>query len=283
MAIRVYSDKAGDEDSNKIITVGGYMADSELCEKMEKEWEEATGGKVFHLTDFGTKYCLLGSGDWPAPDRNDFLRRLAGIVNRDGVTIFSASLREDSFYKAIHRVKYPGEVGPMFSACAYWNMSFTEMRLMMLGTFGDKVRYTFEKGDREHEVTNVFKDIEKNDSRRSGKRSYGFEPKETTLLQPADFVAGTVQRCVVKGFDAIPLLNDIGANLPLRQLNAYYDSGGITLALVSEHDRDGCRILTEKSISDLGMVSDFGLRTLPTELVEKRKKRYTYNPPKAKR
>lgn len=256
------------------------MADSDLCEIMEDEWEEATGGRVFHLTDFGTKYCLLGSEDWPASRRNDFLKRLAGIVNRDGVAIFSASLRSEDFYKAIQKVKFPGEVGPMFSACAYWNMAFTEMRLMMLGKFSEKVHYTFEKGDREHEIANVFRDIEKNDSRRFGKRGYGFEPKQTTLLQPADFIAGTIERCVLRGLGAIPLLDDTAGHAELRQLSAYYDSSGITLALVSEHDRDGCRVLTDKAIRDLGMVSDFGLGALPQKLVEKRKRVYTYSPKK---
>jgi hypothetical protein len=278
VAIRVHSDKAGDEGSDKIITVGGYMADSELCEEIEDEWEEATGRRVFHLADFGTRYCLMGSGEWPVPTRNEFLKRLAGIINRDGVTVFSGSLRTEDFYKAIHAVKFPGEVGPMFSACAYWNMAFTEMRLTLLGKFSEKVRYVFEKGDREHEITNIFRDIEKNDDRRFGKRGYGFEPKETTLLQPADFIAGTIQRCVLRGRDAISLLDDIGGHIELRKLSAYYDSGGVTLALVSEYDRDGCRILTSNSIRDLGMVSDYGLRMLPERLVEKRKRVYTYTP-----
>jgi hypothetical protein len=59
VVIRVYSDSAGNEKSDGIITVGGYMADADLCEAIEKDWEEATGKKVFHLADFGTPYCKL--------------------------------------------------------------------------------------------------------------------------------------------------------------------------------------------------------------------------------
>ena len=53
--LRAYFDGAGKESDHPVITVGGFLADSETCESIEQDWEAATGNRVFHLADFGTK------------------------------------------------------------------------------------------------------------------------------------------------------------------------------------------------------------------------------------
>jgi len=177
---------------------------------------------------------------------------------------------------------YPEEIGPPFSACAYANMAHTEFQLMSKGLHVEKVRYVFEKGDREHEIINVFKDVEKHHDRHFGPRGHGFEPKETTLLQPADLIAGTIQRCLVKGCDAIPLVDEGIGYVRLSALSSFYDSAGVTCAVVLGHDKEGCKILTGDSIKQLDMVSSVYFNFLPAQTVANRKKRYSYKPKRPK-
>jgi hypothetical protein len=87
VALRVYFDGSGKEDDHPVITVGGFMADSTVCEAIEADWEEATKGREFHLKKFGTNKCKLGSRDWDEETRVCFLKRLAGIVNRENCYI----------------------------------------------------------------------------------------------------------------------------------------------------------------------------------------------------
>ena len=72
--------------------------------------------------------------------------------------------------------------------------------------------------------------------------------------------------------------SDLCNHIDLFQLNAYYDSDGVTQLLVADHDRYSCHILTSRFIQDLGAISGFVLSMLPPTLVEKRKKRYDYKP-----
>jgi hypothetical protein len=102
-SIKVYSDGAGKEKDHPVITVGGFLADETICAEIQREWEIATGGRVFHLADFGTPYCQLGSCKWPETHRVDFLKRLAAIVNRNGVQILSASLEIQPYNEILLR------------------------------------------------------------------------------------------------------------------------------------------------------------------------------------
>ena len=79
-----YFDASGKEGDHPIVTVGGFLATAKNCELIERDWEKATGGKLFHLVEFGTKDCKLGSHAWNREKRAGFLRRLTGIVNRPG-------------------------------------------------------------------------------------------------------------------------------------------------------------------------------------------------------
>jgi hypothetical protein len=115
--IRVYCDGAGKEKDHPVITVGGFLADETICESIERDWEIATGGRVFHLADFGTRTANLGSGNWPEKQRVDFLKRLAAIINREGVQILSASLEVQPYNEMLAESPHAHVNGPAFSGC----------------------------------------------------------------------------------------------------------------------------------------------------------------------
>ena len=76
VGMRVYFDGAGKAEDHPIITVGGYLASDEMCEQIEDDWEQATGESVFHLADFGTDWCELGSARWCQSQQTAFLKRM---------------------------------------------------------------------------------------------------------------------------------------------------------------------------------------------------------------
>jgi hypothetical protein len=192
VTFRAYLDGAGKEESNPVITVAGFCGHTDVCEAIEKDWEQATGGKLFHFTDFNTPYCKLGSDKWTNEERRDFLLKLAAIVNRRDCILISSTIEVGPFNKQLSVSVHPNEIGPAFSGCAYTAIAIAEFHFSVRrGGLNDQLRYIFEKGDREHEIINLFDDLNKKDSEFFGKRGYAFEPKQTTLLQPADFVAGS--------------------------------------------------------------------------------------------
>jgi len=282
VALRAYFDRAGDEADRPVITVGGFLADSSVCEDIERDWETATGKRTFHLTDFGTKYCALGSGEWTPPERASFLKKLAGIVNRPGCYIVSASLEVAPFNEAIRKIVHPQELGPASSVCAYAAVVSVEVILTKEQREQQKVHYAFEKGDREHEISNVFSDFEEKNSRLSGLRGHSFLPKDTTLLQLADFISGTVQRCLIKAHTALACLDNGLARTQLQTFQRHYSRDGVTAAVVAGHDSDKCWIFNPSNVQFLGNIGKRFFERYPEQL-PKRKKRLPYKPKQAKR
>jgi hypothetical protein len=274
----VYFDGSGDVDK-PVITVGGFLAESSLCEDIEKDWEAATGGRVFHLKDYGTNHCKLGSRSWTEDERSAFLKRLAGIVNRSGVYIISASLEVDVFNKTLSAAIHPGEIGPAFSGCAYAAFAFVENVLMREKRERQKVNYVFEKGDREHEISNTFLDLDDKTSTLSGLRGHSFEPKATTLLQPADLVAGVVQRCLVRACTALPSLENGRSRTPLNTFDRYYSDDGVTAAVVSGHDSEHCWVANPPMFQQIDKTAKEFLEKRPA-YSKKRAKRITFKPTK---
>jgi hypothetical protein len=277
VALRVYFDGSGG-DEHPVITVGGFLAETSICEDIERDWEAATGNRLFHLKTFGTPKCELGSHSWAESQRAEFLKRLAGIVNRTGCSIISASIELESFNKAIRGIPHPHEIGPAFSFCAYAAVVDVEVLLTKWDLDKEKVHYVFEKGDREHEIANVFADWDAKNSRLYGLRGHGFEPKKTTtLLQPADLIAGIVQRCVIRSHEAFPCLDNGLARTQLQTFDRHYSSDGVTAAVVSGHDHDKCWIFNASNVQFLGGISQRFFNRNPGQL-SKRKKRLSYKP-----
>jgi hypothetical protein len=277
VSLRVYLDGSGKEDDHPLITVGGFYADASICEEIEESWEAATGGKVFHLKTFGTEKCELGSRRWSRTERLDFLKKLASIVNRPGWIITSVSLEVAEFNKTLGNLQFPQEIGPSFSACAYAAIAFMESRFINEGTQRRKVHYYFEKGDREHEIIKVFGDWNERNSVLSGLRGHSFEPKQTTLLQPADLIAGVVQRCVLEQYKALPCLDNSLARTRLKNFQHHYSKDGLTAAIVSGHDENSCWIANAKNFSFLDGVSKNFFQRHPEQL-KKRLKRLHFKP-----
>ena len=257
--------------------MGGFFADAKLCEVMEAEWETATGGRVFHLADFGTRYCLLGSADWGVTKRAQFLKRLAAIVNRPGCRIVSASVEVAPYAEFIAKSPHAHVNGPVFSGCAQACVTVAELLIHALGMRTEHVAYVFERGDRQHEISKMFNDWIDTKSALSDLRGLSFEPKQVTLLQPADFVAGVVQRCALSAYSALPCLESGKSRTALYVYEHHYSADGVTLAVVSGHDHDGCWIINPKTFSVLDRTStDFFQRN--PKLLKKRLRQSPYTP-----
>lgn len=263
--LRAYFDGSGKEDDHPVITVGGYMADADLCDAIEDDWVKAMHGRTFHLADSDSREI-------------EFHKRLAGLVNREGVSIISASLEIAPFYEVLFKNEHPQEIGPAFSACAYAAVAFTELILAKQGRQNEKVHYVFEKGDREHEVSNIFKDWDSKNSRLSGLRGHSFEPKQgTPLLHPTDLIAGVVQRCVMAAYGAFPSLDNGIARTQLQTFERHYSPDGLTSAVVRGHDGDKCWIVNARNFSFLDGVSIDFFKRHPDQL-KTRRKRLSYRP-----
>jgi hypothetical protein len=118
------------------------------------------------------------------------------------------------------------------------------------GRHGLPVRYTFEKGDREHEITETFRELDKNDTHPFfGPRGHGFEPKYLTLLQPADLIAGAVQRCLRKAHTKLPCFDNGAYYTSLATFESSYSKDGVTGAVVKGFDRSDCFVANVKSFS----------------------------------
>jgi hypothetical protein len=278
--IRVYGDGAGKEKDHPVITIGGFLADETICEEIENDWEIATEGRVFHLADFGTQYCKLGSGNWSETEKVDFLKRLAAIVNREGVQILSASLEVQQYNEMLAESPHAHVNGPAFSACGQVHIMNAEFLLLKDGRRKQKVGFFFEKGDREHEISKMMQDW--NDSKTSeyGKlRSHGFYPKEATLLQPADLIAGVIQHCVLAARKDGNVFDNGFSPTPLRNYERYYTRNGVTAAVVSGHDRERCWIINPLTFAVLDRSSTTFFNRNP-EVLRKRLKQSPFKPPK---
>ena len=143
---------------------------------------------------------------------------------------------------------------------------------MNQGTQLQEVRYVFENGDRQHEITKVFTDWNEKNSRLHGLRSVSFEPKRTPLLEPADLIAGVVQRCALRAFKAFPSLDNGLARTQLRTFERHYSGDGVTAAVVSGHDTDGCWIANAKNFKFLDGVSRDFFKRHPEQLKQRRKR-----------
>jgi hypothetical protein len=189
----------------------------------------------------------------------------------------SASLEVEPFNRTLENLEHPHEIGPAFSACAFAAISFAEEPLMREDRQIQDVRYVFEKGDRENEIAKTFGDWSKSNSKLYGHRGYGFEPKKLTLLQPADLIAGIVQRCMIRTYAAFPCLENGKSRTPLINFERHYSEDGVTFATVSGHDESHCWVVNPKSFTHIDGISTRLFSEYPN-LLQKRLKHTQFKP-----
>lgn len=255
MGIRIYLDGAGKEESDQVITVGGYMASDELCGQIEHDWEQATEGRVFHLTDFGTESCKLGSADWGGQKRTAFLMRLDGIVNREGSYFVSASVEIAAYRSFLAASPNRHIMGPAFSGSAHVTILAAELLLRELGLQGERVAYTFEKGDREHEIAHTLNELDKKQYEYRDRRSHHFLPKRTTLLQPSDLIAGTAWKLIRRAYRGLPCLENGKSRTMLNNFRHHYSRDGVTAAVFSGRDDQHCFVANMKLFKHLDSIT----------------------------
>lgn len=277
MGLSAYFDASGKEDL-PIITVGGFLADSDVCDDIKADWDIATNGRVFHLAEFGTKDCKLGSREWDRPARESFLKRLATIVNRSGCYVISASVEVAQYHSFIQTSPHAHVNGPAFSGCAQACIALCEFLLGRGGTHKQNLEYIFEQGDRQHELAkmvNEWKEI--GDSDRAGLRSLSFEPKATTLLQPADLIAGVVQKCLISAHSALPCFDNGLSRTALFNYQHHYSTDGLTAAAVGGHDHEHCWVINPQTFKVLDRISTEFFQRHP-EVLEKRLAQSPFKP-----
>jgi hypothetical protein len=240
---------------------------------------EATGGHVFHLAEFGTDKCKLGSGSWSSETRTNFLKRLGAIVNRSEVLIVSASLEVGPYNSFLAKSAHVHVHGPADSACAQSVARTSEILLELQGRHMQKVAYVFEQGDRQHEIAKMFRDWEKkSNSVRSELRSLVFKPKNTVLLQPADLIAGVIQRCLISAYGSLPNLDNGKSRTALNNFERHYSKDGVTASVVSGHDVVHCWVMNPRIFEKLDYVNTSVFDEHPAVL----KKRLKQSPYKIK-
>lgn len=274
MALRAFFDGAGKAEHDPVLTVGGYFAEEGVCAAIEKDWLAATGGKVFHLADFGTQACKLGSMNWTKDDRVALLRRLGAIVNREGVCIISASVEVSEYAVFLHTATYTDIFGPAYSALAQLCTHTTERTLQIQNRFREKMAYTFEKGDRQHEIAKTVNDYERRNAEFRELRSLVFLPKSTPLLQPADLIAGTVQHVLLRAIAAVKCLDNGRPFTALHNFERYFSKDGVTASVIPPYDGMLLRYVANKPVfTNLDLITAHFEERKP-EVVHKRLKQF---------
>jgi hypothetical protein len=77
--LKAYFDDSRDGKSEKVFSLGGYVAKEEAWEQFEREWSRRSGGAVFHMADL-----LAGFGDfrgWEQEKRFDLIWAMMEILN----------------------------------------------------------------------------------------------------------------------------------------------------------------------------------------------------------
>jgi hypothetical protein len=150
--------------------------------------------------------------------------------------------------------------------------------LQRTGTHKQKLEYIFEKGDRQHELAKMVSEWKEiGDGDRGGLRSLSFQPKATTLLQPADLIAGVVQKCLMSAYTALPCFDNGLSRTALFNYERHYSADGLTAAVVGGHDREHCWVINPQTFRVLDQISTDFFRRHP-EVLEKRLSQSPFKP-----
>lgn len=207
---------------------------------------------------------------------------MANIVNREGSRIISTSLEVAPYNELLAKSPHAHVNGPAFSACAQAGIAVAEFTLKKENRQKQKVEYVFEKGDREHELHKMVSEWDEAEGELKDLRGVSFLPKSTTLLQPADLIAGVIQRCLISAHQALPCLdNGFTSRTALYNFEHHYSEDGVTSSVVTGHDHDHCWIINPKTFTVLDRITTEFFERHP-EILDKRLKQSPFKP-KAKR
>jgi len=268
-----FFDGSGKQDDHPVVTVSGYLADDTVCDVLEKEWLNVTEGRSFHYTDFGTKACQLGSVDWTDEKRSGFLCRLARIVNRDGTTLISQSVDVKSFNSFSASSPFADITGPAYSCAASMCVYAAEDLLRRANKTMEKTAITFEKGEREHELAQTLRDLESRFPKQRNLRSHHFLPKQTTLLQPADLIAGVAQGLLMRVIKDGKSISDTQAFRPLSRFWKYFSGNGLEDLLFLRQRVFFQAVVNRTTLEFLDGITEGASIKRPSMLANRRKQR----------
>jgi hypothetical protein len=257
LSLRANFDGSGKNDS-PVLTVGGIVAWSDVCETTERLWngalmdagycDEGGNAGVFHLADFGTEYCEYGSGSWDIETKRvPFIKNLSRIANRVDCVIASFSVETSQVKTFLEQCPHKEVYGPeIFSAAAILIFSYIEE---VLDRFNDaRIGYVFEHGDRQHEMNIAFEEMLLAHPNLAKFRSLGFLPKQTPILQVTDLVAGKINECLTRAVAALGNLDNGSIMTPVSNFDRYYSHDGTTAELMREDagfGRHDCYVLNQ--------------------------------------
>jgi hypothetical protein len=273
--LRIYLDASGKNESS-VLTVGGVVAEDELCRKMEAEWNQALidagycepdgSPGIFHLAKFGTQSCKYGTGEWSVENqRVPLILRLASIANQAANLIISFSIETALFREFLEASPIKQLYGPeYFSPVALMAFGFVEQAVDEFKHTLNPVAYVFEKGDRQHEINHAFAEYESVHPELENLRSIAFVPKGLALLQMADLVCGKVYQVLHRAHTALGFLDNGQDMARLDTFSRYYSRDGTSDALLRDSGNTAvhsCWVLNKKHFED----TDRNLSTLIAE------------------
>src|SRR6266851_2347964 len=102
----VYMDESRqDKYGIPIFSVTAYVSTFEAFIALEQEWKQALDHKgydVFHATDFMARYDL--AAQWPNPERDNFIDRLAYIASEHTTFGLACSIRESDYNDSFREI-----------------------------------------------------------------------------------------------------------------------------------------------------------------------------------
>lgn len=282
--LRIYLDASGKNES-RVLTVGGIVAEDELCKKMEGEWNQALvdagycepDGRpgIFHLADFGTESCKYRTGAWSIEkQRVPLILRLASIANQAANLIISFSIETAPFREFLAASPNKEMYGPeYFSPVALMAFGFVEQAVDEFKHTLNPVAYVFEKGDRQHEINHALAEHESFHPELENLRSITFVPKGLALLQMADLVSGKVYQILHRAHKALGFLDNGQDMARLETFSRYYSHDGTSEALLRDLGSTAvhsCWVLNKKHFEDTDRNLSALFRNNPTLIARRR-------------
>jgi hypothetical protein len=157
----------------------------------------------------------------------------------------------------------------------YLSLQITERMLLKTGKFRERLIYVFEKGEREHEVRQAIADYETRYPKNDSLRSLDFLPKNTTLLQPCDLIAGAVQGTLLAALEKFRSLHIGMASTPVQHFHSCYSRDGIAANVIPPWSGTlQCLVATRSLLYAMDFMTQQAVSKIP-RVMAKRLKQHT--------
>ena len=182
-----YLDASGSGKENKhsyVLTVGGFIFSALNVLDFDEDWRKALadeGVRIFHMVDFAHSKGEFAQWEGDEARRANFLDRLCTVIQKYARHSLSYSVLLEDYEKIDLGYMFHEYLGEPYPLCGLSCVTGMEEWMAAKG-YRSPPLYIFEDGD-------TFKTEFKRLLERANKREAWFEPKSTSPLQAADFIA----------------------------------------------------------------------------------------------